>query len=204
MCLQIWSIGRASPFHFPWWAYSCPWPLLFILAILVAVLYQKTLECECEFDCQWSSSEYSEESNVFTRKYLHLAMAGGGLEWSTESLVPFLCIEIILDLETIVHGLALQNWSTSHAVIYNTGCDASALWEGWDTYEWIRKLKRHTSICTCQQCSLCRGHGHIKRLSIHCQWTNDSQGDRNISNHIFTVSSLEKSSKNSSIVLKSV
>ena len=54
-------------------------------------------------------------------------MTGGGLEYGAESLVPFLCTEIILDLETIVLGLALQNWSTSHAVIYNTGCDASAL-----------------------------------------------------------------------------
>ena len=54
-------------------------------------------------------------------------MAGGRLECGTESLVPFLCIEIILDLETIVHGLALQNWSTSHAVIHNTDCDAFSL-----------------------------------------------------------------------------
>ena len=122
-------------------------------------------------------------------------MTGGGLECGAESLVPFLCVEIILDLETIVLGLALQNWSTGHAVIHNTGCATFSLWEGWDTYEWIKKLKWNTSICTCQQCSLCRCHGHIKRLSIHCQWTNDSQGDRNISNHILTVSSLEKSSR---------
>ena len=54
-------------------------------------------------------------------------MTGGGLECGAESLVPFLCTEIILDLETIVLGLALQNWSTGHAVICNTGCDAFSL-----------------------------------------------------------------------------